>query len=255
MSRKDTIANILKSCQHQEFFTTFTSQSHWPYISSEATKQKTCRLLVLDSSFNPPTKAHANLLSKALASKPSNYFDASLLLFSTTNADKKLVGASVLQRACMMELMAASSKIINIAVGFTPHAKFVDKAKAIESWFQNPVELVFILGYDTIIRLFDPKYYNSIPVKDALASFFENHKLVCADRKGSTGDDDQKFWNRIKNDYNPDLITRIQLDQDTAAISSTMARSLLSSSSDEGLDKVLDLSIIQFIREESNLYV
>ncbi|KAL0572912.1 hypothetical protein ABG067_009238, partial [Albugo candida] len=88
----------------------------------------------------------------------------------------------------MMEIMARSFEK-NIAVGLTPHGKFIDKASAIASWFQHPVELEFILGYDTITRFFDPKYYN-VPLKEALTPFFSTCRLVCADR----GQDECQFW-------------------------------------------------------------
>lgn len=233
-SRKDSIAKILTQGQGQDFYTTFNSWSNNPPR----------RLLILDSSFNPPTKAHANLLSKALASKPSCYFDASLLLFSTNNVDKQLTGTSVLQRAQMMELMAHSFRQ-DIAVGFTPHGKFVDKAHAIQAWFKTPVELYFILGYDTITRLFDPKYYSPVSVTDALAPFFNSCHLICADR----GENNEDFWKGIDQ-----KVDRIQLDPDTAFISSTLARSLLKSSrQDDKLNDILDSNILEFIRDE-NLY-
>jgi nicotinic acid mononucleotide adenylyltransferase len=249
-SRKDIIANLLKSCQTQDFFTTWTSTIHWPASSSNFSP---CRLLILDSSFNPPTKAHANLMAKALSSKPPHYFDASLLLFSTVNADKKLTGASVLQRAQMMELMANQFQHSNIAVGFTPHAKFINKAKAIQAWFKNnPIELYFILGYDTIIRLFDPKYYAPVSVKEALAPFFDNHcHIICADRGAGQEDEEKEaFWKGISQEYQADLIHRIELDSTAQIVSSTLARSLLSQDDSSKLGSVLDSDIIQFIRQE-----
>lgn len=233
-SRKEVIAKILAQAQGQDFYTTYNP---WSSRSPH-------RLLILDSSFNPPTKAHASLLSKALASKPLGYFDASLLLFSANNVDKKLTGASVLQRAQMMELMAQSFDQ-EVAVGFTPFGKFVDKAQAIQSWFKTPVELYFILGYDTITRLFDPKYYSPVSVKEALAPFFKTCHLICADR----GDNNEDFWKGIEQ-----KVDRIQLDPNTAFISSTLARSLLASSREDGkLNDILDPHILEFIRDE-NMY-
>ncbi|KAG2229175.1 hypothetical protein INT48_001495 [Thamnidium elegans] len=229
-SRKESIYNVLKKNKDQEFFTTFSTwETYRPH-----------RLLILDSSFNPPTKAHANLLTKALASKPANYFDASLLLFSMNNVDKELTGASALQRAQMMELMSHSFDH-PVAVGFTTHGKFVDKAKAIQAWFERPVELHFILGYDTITRLFDPKYYTPIPVQEALASFFQSCYIICADR----GEADQTFWNQI---HQP--IERIQLDADLGFISSTLVRQ---TKDQDKLKSMLDPNILQFIQDE-NLY-
>lgn len=234
-SRKAIIANIIKSYAGQHFFTTF--------IDKEESWKATSRLLVLDSSFNPPTKAHAKLLQTALDSKPPNYFDGSLLLFSTNNADKQLTGASVLQRAQMMELMAGSFD--TIAVGLTPHGKFIDKAESIQSWFKHPVQLEFILGYDTITRFFDSKYY-SVPVTEALTPFFTRCRLICADR----GSDKHNFWESIGKDYEQ-CIDRIHLDRETEAISSTKARSAIGSTDDA--HSFLDDTILEFVLQE-NLY-
>lgn len=234
-SRKAIIANVIKSCADQHFYTTFTDK--------EETWSATRRLLVLDSSFNPPTKAHAQLLRTALESKPANYFDGTLLLFSTNNADKKLTGASVLQRAQMMELMAGSFE--SIAVGLTPHGKFIDKAQSIQSWFKHPVQLTFILGYDTITRFFDSKYYSPVPVKEALAPFFTTSRLICADR----GSDTDGFWEGIGKDYER-FIDRIHLDPETEAISSTKARLAIASHDDSTIHSLLDDAILQFVLQE-----
>ncbi|KAI9480291.1 MAG: hypothetical protein EXX96DRAFT_537575 [Benjaminiella poitrasii] len=218
-SRQQTISTILEECHHHDFYTTFTSSALWPY---KQTSKTLCRLLVLDSSFNPPTHAHANLLKKSLEAYPSQHFDASLLLFSTNNVDKQLTGASAFQRAQMMELMAVQQNDINIAVGFTPHGRFIDKAKYIQEWFKRKyskdydLNLYFIIGFDTLVRFMDAKYYQGLTVKEALATFFDTCRLICADRSLSSSDSQTRqstFWSQLREDgYNEDIIKRIQLD-------------------------------------------
>ena len=99
---------------------------------------------VLDSSFNPPTRAHMHLLTCAarrfgcaarrrsgrlqfavrlvppgpeLGCRPRRRMKTTLLLLAKQNADKPVVGASLVQRLQMMELLARAD--VN-PEGFTP---------------------------------------------------------------------------------------------------------------------------------------
>lgn len=243
--QRQQIQDTLEESAQKDFYTTFRPSTHWPFKDSTSEK---CRLLVLDSSFNPPTKAHAKLLQTSLETYPTGFFDGSLLLFSTNNVDKILTGASVLQRAQMMEIVALQYP--NSAVGFTPHGRFMDKAKYIHSWFaenysSSQLELYFIVGYDTMARLLDPKYYNSIPVKEALTPFFESCHLICADR----GQEDVDFWANTYKIFDQNLIQRIQLDPITSQFSSTLAREAIQQRDADQLNTILDPNIVAFVNE------
>ena len=86
-------------------------------------------LAVLDSSFNPPTRAHLHMLSVAKAKFGSA---RSLLLLAKQNADKPVVGASLVQRLEMMECIAgAAQPAASMLCGVTAHPLFVDKAVAL----------------------------------------------------------------------------------------------------------------------------
>lgn len=243
--RKKLIQTILQESDKKDFFTTFTPSNDWPFKNST---QEKCRILVLDSSFNPPTKAHAKLLQTSLKTYPPNFFDGSLLLFSTNNVDKSLTGANVLQRAQMMELV--SLEFADTAVGFTPHGRFMDKAKYIHSWFtenysNRQLELYFIVGFDTMIRLLDPKYYNGKTVKESLTPFFKSCHLICADR----GVEDVNFWIETYKTFGETLIKRIQLDPITSQFSSTSARDAIYQNNTDQINKILDPNIIDFVNE------
>ena len=79
-------------------------------------------LAVLDSSFNPPTRAHLHLLSMAAEELKLSH---SLLLLAKQNADKPVLGASLVQRLEMMERIEVlpapdlpmSSTFCNMAAG------------------------------------------------------------------------------------------------------------------------------------------
>jgi len=73
-------------------------------------------VIILDSSFNPPTLAHLKLLTETFKfcceqiisnKKNKNKFinPTFLLLFTNNNVDKKLVGSNLSQRLKMMEIV------------------------------------------------------------------------------------------------------------------------------------------------------
>jgi nicotinamide-nucleotide adenylyltransferase len=159
-------------------------------------------LYVLDSSFNPPTRAHLRIASSALLEKlePGSRL---LLLLATQNADKPSKPAPFEDRLAMMELFAhdvrshlaardssisASSMehIPTIDIAVTKKPYFIDKAAAIEAsdHYPSPLEQVHLTGYDTLIRIFNPKYYPPEHTLQPLSALFSQHRLRVTLRPG-----------------------------------------------------------------------
>ncbi|KAF9566432.1 hypothetical protein EC968_003743 [Mortierella alpina] len=187
-----------KGTPPKAFQTTLTATSSWPFTADRpASSSRPTRIAVLDSSFNPPTKAHYHLL-KAAARVGC---DAVLLLLATNNVDKGQTGASAIERLEMMEAMAMDAirnekeepALRHMAVGLTIHARFMDKAQPIlDSYPPNTVQLSWIMGHDTMTRLFDPKYYKD--VRTDMAPFFEQCDVICSSRPGyGTRDEMMQF--------------------------------------------------------------
>lgn len=159
-------------------------------------------LYVLDSSFNPPTRAHLCIASSALLEQLEPGSTRLLLLLATQNADKPSKPAPFEDRLAMMELFAhdvlsylaarhsdpASSvkdvPAIDIAVTKKPY--FIDKASAIEvsDHYPSPLEQVHLTGYDTLIRIFNPKYYPPEHTLQPLSALFSQHRLRVTLRTG-----------------------------------------------------------------------
>ncbi|KAI9309004.1 hypothetical protein BJ944DRAFT_259254 [Cunninghamella echinulata] len=270
LNRTTLLKNTIQN-NSTDFFLTFIPKTKHTRSSNNTND----RFLILDSSFNPPTKAHSSLLLHTLASYPPNFFNASMLLFSTNNADKHLTGASILQRAQMMEILARQwdEEAIPVYVGLTTQARFIDKLTVIKTWYQQQqlqkqnhdygdvnvdkeqLELYFILGYDTITRFMDAKYYSPLKVEDALAPFFSTCYLVCVDRPGfnekEEKDNEKSFWSLPQVQYYMHRIRQVPtLDGSISSISSTLARKLITEQNYLKLNEVLDLDIIQFILQE-----
>ncbi|KAK3396919.1 hypothetical protein B0T20DRAFT_440301 [Sordaria brevicollis] len=207
-------------------------------------------LIVLDSSFNPPTLAHLRMATSAVEDiirrKGSGETDIEglrlLLLLAVVNADKAPKPASFDQRLAMMwafardvqhalrgeedelpEVLASGPgpkpqitnneekegpKGLDITVDIALTAKpfFHEKSRAMaESEFyhapspgqEDTMEQVILAGYDTLIRIFNPKYYGpptspsqlikprhkhdptreGTPMQQALDPFFKRAKL------------------------------------------------------------------------------
>jgi len=153
-------------------------------------------LYILDSSFNPPTVAHLHLVTSAILkdSKPSPSPKRILLLLATKNADKADSPASFEHRLTMMEIFASDlrealpkkanseeskEEAIGVDIGVTKLPYFMDKASAIEESYTYPpsTEMVHLIGFDTLIRFLDPKYYPPSYSLKVLDPFFKKNRL------------------------------------------------------------------------------
>ena len=128
---------------------------------------------VLDASFNPLTSAHEALAHYA---QKSFGFDEQVLLLAKTNVDKDLFGASLSQRLIMMRSFAGSE----LSVAGCSHARFVDKAQALCDALPPKTQIYFIVGHDTLIRIFEPRYYTDMPAE--LRTLFSLCHIISANR-------------------------------------------------------------------------
>lgn len=161
----------------------------------------TSGLCILDSSFNPPHKGHLSLITKSLQHQkgPSESVSV-LLLLSVKNADKLVPKpASFEKRLDMMCLLAdyiEKTHKVPVSVGLTNHAKFMDKSQAIRGWASqfeaesclHQLRFIFLIGFDTLIRIFDPKYYMPLSIADALADFMKFNEFFCLTRTDEKND-------------------------------------------------------------------
>lgn len=175
------------------------------------------RVAVLPSAFNPPTSAHLALLDVAVATANVNVPAA---LLSTKNVDKGLHGASLAQRVEM--LLALKSSRPSIAVLATNAARIADQAAALRA-AHSSAEFDFVVGFDTLVRLFEPRYYAG-DMNPQLETFFTHHRVLAANR-GVAGLDALRAY--IEREVPAEFRDRIilnRLDDHPAGLSSTLAR-------------------------------
>ncbi|KAK0469624.1 Nucleotidylyl transferase [Desarmillaria tabescens] len=194
------------------------------------------KVLILDSSFNPPTLAHLAL------ARCGNDYDARILMLSTTNADKKLApgDVTIALRQSMMALLG-----FHIAVVDEP--TFVGKARKLHAEMPSAT-WDFVMGWDTVERVFAERYYTG---KDMVAElkefFFESRaRIVYAPRAGAGGID---VWAAVERVGAREKVVQAAISDEFVAYSSTAVRNAIKSGKGSWRDKVPP-AIAEYIDKE-----
>jgi len=251
-----------------------------------------CQLIVFDSSFNPPTIAHLRMTRSGLLAAPRARV---LLLLAINNADKGVKPASFEQRLAMMMQFTrdayhtdsiASSPMEGSAtgggasafdIGLTTLPYFHDKSRAIyDSGFYSTdgdgttkPEQIFLAGFDTLIRIFNPKYYTAgskteTPMQAALSPFFARARLRVTMRTDDDwGDkaDQEAYVDGLLNTEQLDVIggrrewaRRIDLvegrKEGEKIVSSTVARGAAKSKDWNSLSDLVSPTVASWIKDE-----
>ncbi|KAI8896720.1 hypothetical protein BC833DRAFT_596426 [Globomyces pollinis-pini] len=193
------------------------------------------RLYILDSSFNPPTVAHLQMLNQINL----NQNDQILLLLATKNVDK--LNSNLLERIHLI-------KSLNLPFAIVNQPRFIEKASILNSF-----NVTFLMGYDTIIRFFDPKYYTNESFNDLFIQFFKNSRIHLIDRHSNPS---IPIWDRpeLKNVCRFKQFVDCSDSLPGEPISSTLARTILKdywNSKDpnllEKLKSIIPPSVLQLI--------
>ena len=110
---------------------------------------------LLPGSFNPPTAAHLALARAGLEQGA----DAVLFSLATRTVDKEVVtGAALEDRLLLLELIAARDPRLGVLL--VNRGLYVDQAATVRAAFPALGEVVFLVGHDKIVQIFDPRYYD-----------------------------------------------------------------------------------------------
>lgn len=173
------------------------------------------RVAVLPSAFNPPTAAHLALLEAGRAVGAGT----SAAMLSTRNVAKGLDGASLLQRVEM--LLAIAEARGGPAVLAVNAARIADQGEALRRHFPDAA-FDFVVGFDTLVRLFDPRYYTGMARE--LATFFAHHRVIAANRGEHSASHVQEYLRQPAVKPFAGRVVICEVDADHAAMSSTEAR-------------------------------
>ena len=210
------------------------------YRAEGAEKRPPLTIAALPAAFNPLTAAHIELLDTAEVQKSPSEL---ILILDKKTIDKELYGASLEDRLIMLELIAGDRGRISVA--FSSHGLFIDKAKALNKIYPNGTALYFIVGYDTLVRLFDSKYYEKRD--EALDDLFSISRFLAANRGKSNVASVQELLSLPQNRKYERYVEPISISDRAAALSSTEIRSKVENEGE--LVGLVPPRIENFIRE------
>ncbi|KAI6123534.1 hypothetical protein EV401DRAFT_2260607 [Pisolithus croceorrhizus] len=264
-----------------------TPHECWPFRPGQFTGKScpALRVSVLDSSFNPPTLAHL-ALAKSRPPSPEgttdhgvsaseNDYDARLLLLSVRNAEKSLMpgDATYVQRLEMMYLLSLDGRhglLIsadindNVAIAIIDQPIFVGKSTILHSFLRSRLaslhlslsagteaihrpKLTFLMGFDTLVRLFSPKYYASEEemtglLQDFLSPEGQDCRIICARRVNVTIDEavQKRVMTTFREFIDRDRIHFLNIGEDEQSFSSTDVRATVAAGMDNWRRQVTD---------------
>jgi nicotinate (nicotinamide) nucleotide adenylyltransferase len=177
------------------------------------------QLGVLAASFNPPTIAHLRMAELAVECFG---LDEVVFELAKANVDKRVTGAPLHERLMMLRCLVAGREGFSVAA--SSHGRFLDKVRAFRRLFPA-VSLHFIVGFDTLVRVFDAKYYAN---RDAeLSELFAESRFICANRGNMSVGEMSAWLARSENRAYADSVLPMALDAVSASVSSTAARERL----------------------------
>lgn len=253
VARAQALRDALEHVERGESWrVVYTTHEHGPHLTGSSP----AHIAVLDASFNPPTRAHAALAS--LPRTSSQPFDALLLIFSVRNADKgrgRAGDASPIERLEMIELLAheLEAQHQQVVVALVDEPLVFAKSSLVHAHMHLsvPYRLYWLVGSDTLTRVFHPRYYSSEAHLEACCERFfdtQGSRMICAERSAAsvqgtiatTATEASDAWQLVhapgpaRTWYERGAIELRRIDTDAAQLSSTAVRRLLHEASPDG---------------------
>jgi nicotinamide-nucleotide adenylyltransferase len=176
------------------------------------------RLALLPGSFNPPTEAHLALASGALQARAVDRLD--FLLASRTVNKERIEGATLVDRLLLLELLASERPKLGVVL--VNRGLYVDQAEIVRGALPSLEELWFVVGFDKIVQIFDPRYYRDRDA--ALNRLFGLARFLVAPRGDADFDDLESLLEQPENRRYQSGIMPLQLAVAYRQMSSSQVR-------------------------------
>ena len=178
------------------------------------------RLGIFSGSFNPLTLAHTQMIGDTITEYD---LDELLLLLAKANVDKTVFGLPLAAR--LLTLKRYTENRERFSVGVSSHGRYIDKVTALKVILPPETEFHFIVGYDTLVRIFDPKYYTDFHTE--LEELFIEARFIVANRAEADIKTIASFMNEPEIRRYAPYVSCLLLPDVYAYMSSTEVRELL----------------------------
>ncbi len=197
-------------------------------------------IIVFPGSFNPPTNAHIALLQQARTAihGPVHIYAA----ISKRTVDKERV-----ERPTWLDRINLLDSVLHRYVQDTGiilfnRGLYVEQAEALRSSFPGTQHIFFLLGFDKVVQIFDPHYYEDR--NTSLTALFRLAELLVAPRGDDGAQELDALLQRPENKRFAQYVHPLPFDARYRTMSSTLIRQGNAASMGD-----VPAEVQQFIRE------
>jgi nicotinamide-nucleotide adenylyltransferase len=140
-------------------------------------------IIVFPGSFNPPTNAHLAMLQQAHEFGRAHGGMQVYAAMNKRTTDKESVERPLLLDRILLLETVLHTHAPHTGILLFNRGLYVEQAEAIRAQFPEVKQLYFLLGFDKIVQIFDPHYYDD---RDkALRELFALAEILVAPRAGA----------------------------------------------------------------------
>nr|BBH95335.1 hypothetical protein KTA_35340 [Thermogemmatispora argillosa] len=178
------------------------------------------RIIVFPASFNPPTTAHLALLRKAQEQEGRD-----VTIYAALS--KQIVDKEHVERPTLLDRLVLLQQILqhwlpHVGLLLFNRGLYVEQAEAVYRCFPAVSRLTFLVGFDKVVQIFDPRYYSDRDA--ALHQLFRLAQLLVAPR-GAAGEEELRaLLARPENRQFAEAVQALPFDPAYRDISSTRVR-------------------------------
>jgi len=170
--------------------------------------------------------------------------DEVLVLLDLQAMDKRMIGASFEDRLKMLKALFKWHS--RISIGVSNRGLFLEKIRPLKKLFPSRTAFVFIVGFDTILRVLDKKYYKNR--KRSLDRLFESCEFLVANRGNHEREAFEKFFVHPGNGRYKRKVGFFTLPKGFSSISSSLVREKLGES--KSVRNLIPSPVLRFIQEK-----
>jgi nicotinic acid mononucleotide adenylyltransferase len=179
-------------------------------------------IIVFPGSFNPPTKAHLALMKQAHDYTRLHEHAYLYAAFSKRTVDKENVERPLLVERIHLLDEVLKRRLSHTGILLFNRGLYLEQAQSIYASFTGVRRLLFLLGFDKIVQILDPRYYADRDA--ALTELFSLAELLVAPR-GAAGENElAKLLQQPQNERFAGSIHVLPFDARYRNISSTRIR-------------------------------
>jgi nicotinate (nicotinamide) nucleotide adenylyltransferase len=199
------------------------------------------RLGIFPASFNPPTLAHVALIREAIRKER---LAEVLVLLDLQAMDKEQIEATFEDRLAMLKKVFGKDP--KISIGISNQGLFLEKLKPLQSLYPGRDEVVFIVGFDTILRVLDKKYYENRG--KSLDGLFRQCRFLVANRDFHEETAFEDLFRKRENRKYAERVGFITLSKNFSTFSSSLVRQRLAQG--RPVDRWVPAILLPFLQEK-----